>query len=1033
MQRKHATIAIFTDQYEEYQKFLVETIAVEINKRGYGTLCVTGRERGFETLYKRGQSRGSELDNKQGFSLGNEIYELLKENNIKGLISFSGTIRHNTKVRQLAKFMQQFRVPQVSLGLALPNITSVLLDDDQGMTALMNHLITETEAKNFAFVRGLAQDPFSLSRERIFRKTLNDSGYAVKEELIITGNYDRFETYQAVSSLLHEYTGAIDAIVAANDLMALSAARSVAAHGALIPRDIVVTGYDDTRDATLHSPALTTVRQPISEIARVTANLLFEQSGDWSESYGDRVPQAAITTIGTELVIRGSSKSHDPIQIKDTQENCAKLFDRIEASMRGLDTPANVDLMALTESLWLTLQNGGEHLSKTLGQEVVKNIDPVQQHWWNNLCFQIESVSQQLLANHAQKRSRMTEVVAALAPVKERSWALTIEQEFESQRFQNARNELLSKMSSCSTLPDILATLDKWLRFVKPRRCYLVRYETPSFTPDKRACLIHSSYDGTKQNLTREWFDSQELLPPPLTDELNHGLLLLSPVFTGDTHFGYILFDPTGLQSVGLNEVSLSTGNALRNRYMLSKLEQQTEHLKRANSDLVQLASFDPLTGLPNRRQFHQQLDERFQTALAENTDLCVLFVDLDGFKHINDSLGHNAGDQVLKTIASRIERTVDRIAGTDGFVSRLGGDEFTVIVGSQVSDEMIERLAREILQQVCLPCNIVEKTVAVSASIGYSTLSDDVLSAETMLNQSDSAMYRAKSKGKSCVLKFSHAVDTSGQQRQQLDARLRIALTNGDLVMHYQPRIDLSTGNICSAEALMRWIEKTEDGPVVVAGPDRFIPIAEESGLINELDKYALQQCCQQIRDWEARGIRLPVSVNLSISHLQQEDFEQHVLATVDRYSIDPSLLEFEIIESAAMIDVETNISKLKTLRSAGIKLSIDDFGTGYSSLYYLKKLPVDNLKIDRSFIMEISPDNSTNKADTAIVRSIVALGKSMGIRLVAEGVETEHQHRFVKDQGCDEVQGFYFHKPMPAEDLEKHLTTKIKTHRAA
>lgn len=1006
------TIAILADDYIEYQKLLVNSIASEVKNCGYGALCIIGAE-----------VDGCAQENQPGL-LGGRIYPHVHGTVIDGLISLSGTIGNNVSVDKLSEFVTGYGVPAVSVGIELTGMPNVMVDDRTGMVNLVNHLIEDTTAQNFAFIQGLDHDPYSERREAIFRDILLESGIAINESLIVRGNYDPLLTYQVVLELLAEH-GRVDAIVAANDAMALSAARAVTSKGYEIPTDVLITGFDDTGEASRHSPALTTVRQPLFEIAKKSVSMLIDQLHGSAASARDGFESV---TVNTELIIRGSTacSQNSALSSADFVLSSEEIFDRIKGSMVGLSAPQDFDLMALSESIYKTITESYDYFSEYINECLLDDIRIDQQHWWSNLCYQIESCANNLAKVAVDKTFRSL-VVAALATVREKLWALSMEREFDVITYNNWHALLHLEMSSCIKQEEILATTATWIGHVKPKGWCLVWNDEPQPTPHRKSSVAQRLVDG-RLSTYQSLFETEQLLPAPFIRSLQSGLTVLSPICVGGLHYGYLLIDPDGIKSIDISAASRSIGNAMRSRYLRHKLELQARDLEWANYELEQLANHDALTGLPNRFHFEKKL----QSAVASTDDnkrLAIIFVDLDGFKGVNDSIGHKGGDRLLQIIADRLKKVVGKFTES-GFVARLGGDEFTVIIddASFLEDNGLDALSTEMLRCASRPCTINDSTVAVSASIGYTISTPNRFDASALLSQADSAMYLAKSAGKNAVSAYTSELAEADKQRRHLETNLRKALTNGELTVHFQPRINLATGLICGAEALTRWVVETKDGPVTVARPDQFIPIAEQFGMINDLDAVALDQSLRQVAHWESQGIDITVSVNVSVMRLQKSSFVNDVLESVKRFGVDPTSIELEITESAAMEDVEENIEKMRALKAAGIRLAIDDFGTGYSSLNYLKKLPVDNLKIDRSFIMELDEQNSGDGAETAVVRSIVALGKSMEIGLVAEGIETDHQREFVTALNCEEGQGYFYYKPMPGTELTQILLSQIQ-----
>ena len=433
--------------------------------------------------------------------------------------------------------------------------------------------------------------------------------------------------------------------------------------------------------------------------------------------------------------------------------------------------------------------------------------------------------------------------------------------------------------------------------------------------------------------------------------------------------------------------------------------------LERSNRELAQLANYDALTGLPNRALFTERLAQTLTRAERAGRGAGLLFLDLDGFKTVNDSLGHTVGDTLLRAVAKRLKNCV-READT---VARLGGDEFTLVLERLDDAQDAACVARKVLECLSHPFRLGEREVYIGASIGITTYPEDGGNAEVLVKHADTAMYHAKAQGKNRYHFFTHELNRRVLEGAKLESDMRGGLQRGEFCLHYQPRVDLATGRITSVEALARW-QHPERGLV---SPYHFIPAAERSGLIGPLGREMLRQACLQAKAWVKQGTPLRVAVNLSVKQLQQPTITDEVRAVLDEVGLNAKWLELEVTESAAMLDVDTTTRRLGELKEMGIYLSVDDFGTGYSSLTYLKHLPVSSLKIDKSFVQDISDETMPNSADAAIVRAVIALGQSLNFTLIAEGVETEAQRTFLEALGCHEAQGYLFSKPVPAEGM--------------
>lgn len=441
-------------------------------------------------------------------------------------------------------------------------------------------------------------------------------------------------------------------------------------------------------------------------------------------------------------------------------------------------------------------------------------------------------------------------------------------------------------------------------------------------------------------------------------------------------------------------------------------IKRNVTNMKVYEEQLDYLSYHDPLTGLPNRLLFSDRLTRRLSEARNEGKMLAVMFLDVDRFKLINDTLGHNMGDMLLKEIADRLHsclRDVDTLA-------RMGGDEFTIIVSNIVSIEGVVVVAERIVEALKEPFHIDDRELFVSVSVGISIYPSDGEDAETLVKNADTAMYRAKGGSQSNCQLFTEAFNTADLERMTLENGLRKATERNELLLHYQPLVDMETGRTLGAEALVRW-RHPEYGLV---SPGRFIPLAEETGLIVPISYWVLRTACAQNKAWQDQGHpRITVSVNLSARLLHQEGLVDRVSQILAETGLEPEYLDLELTESALMENADTAIRVLTELKNLGIRVSLDDFGTGYSSLSYLRKFPIDSVKIDQSFVKDIT----TNPDDAAIASAVVAMSHSLKLKVIAEGVETLEQLEFLRSLKCDEIQGYFISRPVPATELQQIL----------
>lgn len=429
------------------------------------------------------------------------------------------------------------------------------------------------------------------------------------------------------------------------------------------------------------------------------------------------------------------------------------------------------------------------------------------------------------------------------------------------------------------------------------------------------------------------------------------------------------------------------------------ELEQKQQHLDR-------LAHYDSLTGLPNRVLFRDRLEQSLLKARRRREQLAVLFVDLDEFKQINDSLGHAVGDLVLQQVARRFLSVVRE----EDSVARLGGDEFTVILEAVQSVENVSQIAQKLIHVTQEPLHIDMRELYVTTSIGISLYPSDGQDAETLLRNADTAMFKAKEQGRNAFHFYTEDMTEKAYDRILMETNLRNALRNDEFVLYYQPQFDLLSGAVLGLEALIRW--KLPEGGMIA--PGRFIPVAEESGLIIPLGVWVLREAFSQARAWHEQGLlNGRIAVNLSGKQLYQRDLLEVIRGVLKESGCEPAWIELEVTEGFVMKNPEQSIQLLGELRAMGFELSIDDFGTGYSSLAYLKQLPISKLKIDQSFVRGIPADAD----DVAIARAVIALGRSLELTTIAEGIETEEQRAFMLAEGCDEAQGYLFSHPLPVE----------------
>ena len=610
----------------------------------------------------------------------------------------------------------------------------------------------------------------------------------------------------------------------------------------------------------------------------------------------------------------------------------------------------------------------------------------------------LPATSEAVMATRISGRPEVTQAIRLVQETRQQRGVVMYQAVYDRQADGSPYGELKGVVSAVFRMDDVLTAA---LGAIDPQRLAVCLIDPQGRVGNQR--LVGA--EGCERQATPLRALSIEL-PVRFSDRFWEFRLTEGPAYRAE-HRSWTAWATValGLTAVGMLGVFLVviTGHGRRTQMLV---DQRTEELAGSNARLVQLAHFDPLTGLCNRKHWMDQAQATLEAAQRHGDRLAVMFIDLDRFKHVNDSLGHSAGDRLLGTVALRMRECLR----SRDVLARLGGDEFVVLLPRLKQRDGAAAAARKIMQVLVQPVMLDQHEVTVSASVGLACYPEDGDSVETLLRHADTAMYAAKDAGRNGWRFFSTEMNEHLSQRMFIETGLRRALTQGELFLHYQPQVDTRSGQLVGAEALVRW-RHPERGMIA---PDQFIAVAEDCGLIEPLGRWVFTEACRQLRAWEDSGLHgLQLAVNISALEFNRPGFLPQVSDILAASGVNPVQIELEITESLLMQSLPELSERLGELTALGLKLALDDFGTGYSSLGYLKRLPLSRLKIDKSFVAGVpgSPEGE------AIIRASLSMAHDLGLDVVAEGVETDDQRDFLLSHGCDRLQGYLIARPMAAE----------------
>ena len=1019
------TIVLLTDLYGDYQKQLADPLRICVNTAGYGLVVVAG-------AHVPGKSAASSARRDRNY-----VYEIIKSHNAHGIVMVAPSVCYELGSVETEQFIAGYDgLPMVVVGKSIAGRSCVMIDTHPGMRECMDHLLQAPENQRFAFLGGVQKNSDSIEREKIFRQSLLKADKKVDEELFVYGEFIAARAYEATIKLL-ERRRDIDVIVCANDESAQGAIYALEHMGLSVPDDVRVTGFDNHSLGTSSRPTISSVTQPQTEIARCAAEtllLMIETRTDFARTQ----------YIDTRFVSRESSACKSQrMQLQSVSEEPSfaqnlQLAESIHAQLSRATTYHAVSREELVQALSQAAGGDARQASKLFKNRLVPNA--MTRHdvvWWQNLAAIIENSSEQISGDKICEQLQLC-LVPSLRLMNETFKRWRVRQEYETIRLLQIYEQFLIDISATDSLQMVCAHLHTWLAKLSIDKGFFAVYTESgkqASATASLACCHFSDRDVLPEDT--EQFATSELLPATLQHHLRQGLLVMHSISADGRQFGYLLIDPTNIDSskidsgkivsARLDAVVDGLGNAMLHIHQNSRMKKHADALETANKRLSTLANLDVLTQLPNRNYFQQNLQQVLVDAHRKKKAVALAFIDLDGFKMINDSLGHIEGDCLLSIVAQRLLQ----VMGPEAMIARLGGDEFTVIFRSEQENAFVlgQALASvaDILTALAKPYQLTHQLVNVSCSIGVAIYPNDARDRETLLKKADAAMYHAKSCGKNCMRIYTPDLDKKISWQLEQDQKMRRGLVDDEFSMVFQPKYCLTSDRIVGVEALLRWYPEDNRGNPRL--PSTFVPVAEKTGFIVKLDEFVLDSACEALSRWQQQGRWLPVAVNVSALHLYKPDFVDWVADCIARYKVNPRLLEIEITESAAMGDIESSIRQLAELQKLGVSVAIDDFGVGYSSLAYLKRLPIDTLKIDQSFLQFDENDLQVLAQDAAIAKAIIDLGRSMKYKVIAEGIEFDFQKKLVSDLGAHQGQGYLFSRPLSESDLNELLLSEPST----
>lgn len=1006
-------VAVVMDNMHSFQKYVSRSIAEVLKEAGFDCINIVLSNRDIET--GKDESRS-----------GLNLIEHLASSNVCGIIALTSSVGAHMDAQQFYQLVGSIKtVPVVHMGSIEGCENSVELHNHRAMRELLEHVSDHTKCRSLCFVRGFGDLSDSAQREKEFIQFLEDKQLPVDPDFMIDGEFRESITYNAVTGLLE--SGKIpDAILAANDQMAVAAMRAVQAFGLSVPEDVCVAGFDDRSIATECSPLLTSIRVDLYEYSNQCAQALLKLlehgkihglESAHSTQFSD---QSQTATHACRLIIRQSTDRGRDSSYAGLLKEVSRIL-RDEEIKRKKSSNGSY-FRAFMETLTT---------NSTAFEPVIDELEA-----FSDIEFDEHNVLRELFAAIGKLLHTTSESGEADAGFLRMSnlnhkistlvYDAKAKQMLISATDQQSYNTLQMKMLQCHSIDHIIDIIDNTFDAFSLDTAYLVindresvRLASSTVQSGESRTLIYARKNGQRLQIKPTVVPSQQLLPVQF-DICDAADNLLFHRLTGyGADFGYGIFEIAPLESTLVEKICACITTAINDCRQLEVQKQSADQLRDLNVKLAHKTNYDSTTGLPNRRQCLSQLEQALYESHENSTQFSLMKIRLNDLDKVTLQYGRVYFDFLARTIAT----TLLEICASDCRVFHTETSEFTVIIQNASESETGQQISR-LLEKLEQPYSLAGHIFSVSYNAGTAIYPLHGFNANELIASANAAVEHTIEQSNERHAVFDSSIGSLGVDKWKLDKQMRKALKYNDFCVFFQPRIDTQSGEVIAFESLIRWYEQDDQGKVVhVSTPDVFIPVAEETGFIQELGDYVLNKSCEQLKQWRSDGLHTRLSINLSARELEAEDCVERIVKTLEKHNVDSHDIEIEVTESSAMRDIESTIVKLTELKKNGIEIAIDDFGTAYSSLTYLKRLPAKYLKVDRSFLRDIETADGGNSADAAIVRAVVTLGHSLGQSIVAEGVETKEQLDFLVTLNVEQVQGFYFSPAVDAQSAEKML----------